>query len=140
MDLAETRLIERRFLEKLKREVLQKLANGRTVEWLPKHKVRIDNYVVHTRCCTGSEKQRSYSFGLNPNTLTANVELWICGSAERFYTIPTEVLHAIYLDGHTYPDRTHPKIRTVAIYLRTHECKYGRTRSVNFAAYYQRPL
>jgi hypothetical protein len=56
-----------------KDRVLTHLAEGRRVEPLPKHKVRIGTSIIHVRFRTNSKNGDIWSFNANPNTLTTNM-------------------------------------------------------------------
>ena len=66
--------------------VINKIADGRQVSPLPKNKVKIDNKIFHYR----QDKYHpngKYPFNINPNTLSADFEVWICGDENIFYAI-----------------------------------------------------
>jgi len=51
-------------------------------------KVRIGKCLVHVRYCSPNAKAlKRYKFNINPNTLSADYELWICGSAAIYYLL-----------------------------------------------------
>lgn len=56
-----------------------------------------------------------YKFNINPNTLSADYELWICGSAGVWYLVPIDLIGRIYSDPAAYPDHRHPEIRVVSL-------------------------
>ncbi|MGC9326733.1 MAG: hypothetical protein ACP5I1_03790, partial [Candidatus Hinthialibacter sp.] len=81
-----------------------------------KSKFRIGGSVVHVCFCSengrGPEK---YKFNINPNTLSADYELWVCGSAQIYYLMPVALMREIYDNPTTYVDRMHPEIRVVSV-------------------------
>lgn len=125
-----------------KARVLASLAEGRSVQPLPKHKVRIDNFTVHVRFRTNAKTSGGvWSFNANPNTLTADYELLICGSPECYYLIPVSRIKEIYDDPRAYVDRRHPKIRVLDVTTKTHQCRFGPTGlERDFTAYYRARL
>jgi hypothetical protein len=127
--------------ESAKRDVLKHLAKGRPVTPLPKAKVKIGSVVVHTRFRSNSKSGGSiWSFNINPNTLTADFELWICGSSAAYYLIPKATVEKIYNDPAGYTDYTHGEIRVADINFQTHRCTYGKGRSADFTAYFKANL
>ena len=93
-----------------KNAALIAIANGVTPANVGKSKVRIGQKVVHVRFCSedaaGSTK---FKFNINPNTLSADYELWVCGSAKTYYLISVALMLTIYEDPNTYVDRAHPE-------------------------------
>jgi len=61
-----------------------------------------------------------YKFNINPNTLSADYELWVCGSADIYYLMPISVMREIYENPNTYTDNTHPEIRVVSVDAYSH--------------------
>jgi hypothetical protein len=90
-------------------------------------KFRIGEKVVHVRFCAedaaGSTK---FKFNINPNTLSADYELWVCGSARTYYLMPVAVMRSIYDDPSTYVDRAHLEIRVVSVDTGVHKVTYAR--------------
>ena len=77
---------------------------------------RVGDHVVHARFCRVNQRSpHLFKFNINPNTLQADFELWICGSSALFYLIPTSVIRRIYTDPETYQDYHHPDIRVVSV-------------------------
>ena len=66
-----------------------------------------------------------YKFNINPNTLSADYELWVCGSASVYYLIPISLMQCIYQNPNTYVDRMHPKIRMVSVDIDSHVVTYA---------------
>jgi hypothetical protein len=108
--------------EAAKNEVLNRLAGAQQIKRLPKHKARIKDTVIHVRFRSGPKKPTTsmWSFNINPNTLTADLELWICGSAKTYYLIPRAAVQQIYNDPAGWPDHTHGGIRVAEINSDTH--------------------
>lgn len=124
-----------------KARVLTSLAEGRRVERVPKHKVRIGVSTIHVRFRANSKNGNVWSFNANPNTLSANYELLICGSPECYYLIPVSRIREIYDDPRTYPDRQHPGIKVLDVNTKTHLCRFGFAGlQMDFTAYYRARL
>lgn len=68
---------------------LAKIANGATVASAGNAKARIGKSVVHVRYCSRNlSAPDKFKFNINPNTLSADYELWVCGSAALYYLMP----------------------------------------------------
>jgi hypothetical protein len=68
-----------------KAQVLGQLAKGSAVQDLGQAKVQIGERCIHKRYRSNPKSERIWSFNANPNTLTADYELWVCGSADHYY-------------------------------------------------------
>ena len=66
-----------------------------------------------------------YKFNINPNTLSADYELWVCGNASVYYLMPISLMQSIYQNSNTYVDRMHPEIRVVSVDIHTHMVAYA---------------
>ena len=111
----------------IKQTVLQKVASGGTFIPLPKAKWRIGDSVVHVRYRSYPKSDgQSFAFNINPNTLSAEFELWICRDCEIYYFSPIVIMKKIYSDRDTYVDKTHPNIRIAEVNIRSHRILYGR--------------
>jgi hypothetical protein len=89
-------------------------------------KFRLGSHVVHTRFCSeDAERPGKFKFNINPNTLSADFELWVCGSASTFYLIPIPVLKEVYEEPATYVDRAHPEIRVVSVDAHLNKAQYA---------------
>jgi hypothetical protein len=98
--------------------------------------VKIDQAVLHVRYCSaGRRKGPRFRFNINPNTLRADYEVWICGDANCFYLIPYSMIKAWYDDPSAYPDNYHPEIRVLSVDRASHAVTYatgGKTASIAF--------
>lgn len=77
---------------------------------------------IHIRYCPPP----TYKFNINPNTLRADHELWICGSQNLWYLIPMIEIDRIYNDPLGYQDNHHPNIRVVSVYDNRDEVMYAK--------------
>ena len=125
--------------EQIKEQVLNRIAKGE--DWHPVGKVkwRVGSYIVHLRYRTNPVADGvTYSYNINPNTLTADFEVWICSNAKTYYLIPIEAIKQIYENPNSYVDSHHPEIRVANIDTRTHRCVYARgAQAMDFSDYYQ---
>jgi hypothetical protein len=105
---------------------LSVIANGADVSFLGKAKYRISSSIVHVRFCSQNARTlEKYKFNINPNTLSADYELWICGSAAMYYLIPVSIMQKIYNDPNAYEDRHHPRIKVVSVDTSIHTVTYA---------------
>ena len=112
--------------KRIKEEVLALVAGTHCVKSVGNAKYRINNAVVHVRfCATGLARPSHYKFNINPNTLSADYELWICGSRQIYYLIPIAAIKQLYSHRSAYVDGHHPKIRAVSIDVHNHLVKYA---------------
>ena len=122
-----------------KRVVLQRIAGELQPVALGRAKFRIGTSTIHVRFC--SENQASptkYKFNINPNTLSADHEVWICGSSNWFYLAPISAMNHMYNHPDSYPDRLHPEITVVSLDTSGHRVTYalgGQT--LDFSPYFQ---
>jgi hypothetical protein len=106
-----------------KESVLSKIAHGARCSLYGREMYGIGSVQVHTRYC--AEGTGKYKFNINPNTLRADYELWICGGEEDWYLVPMRVIRAMYDHPDAYPDRLHPEIRVVSVDIRDHCAIYA---------------
>lgn len=90
-------------------------------------KYKLNQNTVHVRFCS-VEKGRAakFKYNINPNTLSADFELWVCGDASTYYLMPVALMQTIYGDSDTYVDHAHPEIRVVSVDTSSHNVNYGR--------------
>lgn len=109
-----------------KKSALSVIAYGSDISSLGKAKYKIDGSIVHVRFCSQSSRApEKYKFNINPNTLSADYELWVCGSAAVYYLMPVSVMREIYNNPSTYEDRHHPGIKVVSVDTNTHIVTYA---------------
>lgn len=109
-----------------KKAALSKIANGATIVSAGNAKVRIGNLIIHVRYCSRNLNAPSkFKFNINPNTLSADYELWVCGSAIIFYLMPVAFMQSIYNNPDAYIDRMHPEIRVVSVDTNAHTVTYA---------------
>ena len=105
---------------------LAKIAKGQSIVSIGKSKFRIVSCIVHVRfCSTNVRAPEKYKFNINPNTLSADYELWVCGSASVYYLMPISLMQSIYRNPNTYVDRMHPEIRVVSVDIDSHMVTYA---------------
>jgi hypothetical protein len=109
-----------------KNTALAKVANGVSVVSAGNAKARIGKSVVHVRFCSlNLSAPGKFKFNINPNTLSADYELWVCGSAALYYLMPIAFMRGIYDNPDTYIDRMHPEIRVVSVDANAHTVTYA---------------
>ena len=102
------------------------VANGAPYISVGKSKFDVNGKVVHVRfCSTNARAPEKYKFNINPNTLSADYELWICGNADTHYLMPVSFMREIYDNPNTYVDRMHPEIRVVSVDTNVHAVTYA---------------
>jgi hypothetical protein len=109
-------------------EVLRRLAGGRPVadigNW--KYRVGADTIVnVRINIPTASDRTKFY-FDITPNGLSADYVVWICGTADVFYTVPHEVIARLYDDPGHYRNLRNPANHPVHLNSETHEVGFAR--------------
>ena len=126
-------------MEEIKRMVLNNVAGQRDWVYSGRSIVTVDNKVIHIRFrSVDPRRPETYIYNINPNTLRADFELWICQSEDIYYLIPIEIIRRIYFDPDTYEDKTHPEIRVVNINITNHLLKYGRgQKSIDARKYFR---
>lgn len=107
--------------ESIKTQVLSKIAGDRATRPAGRSIVSVGSTKIHVRYCSSP----TYKFNINPNTLRADFELWICGSADRYYLIPIAVIRELYEHPDAYVDSYHPEIRIVSIMSESDEVMYA---------------
>jgi hypothetical protein len=113
--------------DQVKQTVLSKIASGKRFAPAGQASFRIEGTLVHVRFCSKDEKGSArYKFNINPNTLRADWECWICGDDSAYYLIPTKVLRGLYNDPGAYVDNHHPRIRVVSVDTAQNETLYAR--------------
>lgn len=122
----------------IKHAVLNKLLAGGA--WQPggRAKFKAGGKIIHMRFCSSNGVGNpKYKFNINPNTLSADYEVWICGGSDPYYVIPRDVIHQMYTDSEAYVDRRHPEIRVVSVDTNTDTATYARGgKSVDLKPYY----
>jgi len=108
--------------ETIKIAVLEQISWG--ASWRPEGRAsyRFPGGLVHARFKTSGP----FSFNINPATLKADFELWICGSQQLFYLLPQSVIKKIYYNPDSYEDKRHPKIRVVSVDTVRHRATFAR--------------
>lgn len=110
-----------------KQSALLAIANGLYVVSLKKSKWQVGHSVVHVRFCSHNPRAAAgqFRFNINPNTLSADYELWVCGSGSLHYLMPVSFVRGIYDDPNTYEDQHHPGIKVVSVDAMSHTVTYA---------------
>lgn len=112
--------------QRTKENVLNQIANGQKIVKCPSSKWQIGDAILHVRYRTNPVPGGcQYSFNINPNTLKADYEVWICGSENRYYLIPISIIRKMYEHPNTYIDSRY-QYRVASIDVNTHRCLYAR--------------
>ena len=123
--------------ESTKQAVIELIFKG--AAWWPSGRSTVTNgkEKVHIRYCSPP----TYKFNINPNTLRAHHELWICGNQHLWYLIPMIEIDRIYKDPLGYPDNRHPNIRVVSVYDNRDEVMYAKgAKTLDITSYRMRTL
>jgi hypothetical protein len=125
-----------------KRVVLQRIAGTSALMPAGQAKFRVRDTCIHARFCSENySSPTKYSFNVNPNTLSADYELWICGDPDHYYLMPISLMRQIYDHPSAYVDHRHPKIRVVSVDIEKHCLTYARGgESLDLAPYFQSGL
>ena len=111
-------------------DALLKIANGKSIKHKNKSIVEINGISIHCRYASGSgvEEQEKYPFNINPNTLTAQYELWVCATSDWYYIIPIDVIKSIYDDPDTYVNKYPGQelIKTVNVIVENDILRFGK--------------
>jgi len=127
----------------IKEAVLDRIADGQG--WVTARgptNYSISGKIIHLRFCSTDRKRIShYKFNINPNTLRADYEVWICGGINNYYLIPINLIAKIYSDPDTYPDRRHPEIRVVSVSSENHIVNYGQGgKKIDLTSFYNKVI
>ncbi len=127
--------------EDAKHSVLQRVSCGQSPLPAGRAKYMISGHPVHVRFCSADRAgSPRYKFNINPNTLSAAYELWICGSPDQYYLLPIDIVSRIYNDPEGYPDRHHDRIRVVSVNVDTQTVTYAKGKKIDLAPYFGRTL
>ena len=108
---------------RIKDEVLAAVSGGVSPVPLSREIYRLGATTVHARYCASGPD--TYGFNINPNTLRADYELWICGTVDQYYLIPMSIIQEMYQHPKAYPDTHHPEIRVVNVDTRACSVRYA---------------
>lgn len=126
----------------IKNQVLNRIANGRNwheIRGAGRAKYSVGKNIVHVRFRSDPKTDGvTYAYNINPNTLTADYEVWICGNADTYYLIPINVIEEIYNDPGAYEDKTHPNLIVADINTVSHKTQHSRLgNSKNLSPYFR---
>jgi len=126
-------------IQHIKKAVFHSIAPSATVRETGREMYRIRGSDVHARFCASGFG--NYKFNINPNTLRADYELWICGSDAHWYLIPVGVIRQMYGHPAAYPDKHHAKIRVVTVNVNSHRVGYAaRSITLDLTPYFRAVL
>ena len=112
--------------EQLKSKVLAAVVGNIHSPKIGRAKFSSDHGTIQIRFCRRNEKSPAiYKYNINRNTLSADFELWICGTADHWYLMPMKFIREIYGDPETYQDWHHPGIKVVSVKTEKHSVMHG---------------
>ena len=131
-----------RMNERAKEAVLTQISGGRP--WRKayghgKSKWKIEEKIVHMRFCSSPTTDgATFAYNINPNTLSSDYEVWICGRSDDYYLIPIAVIKRIYADAGAYVDSWHPEMRVAHIHTGSHHATFSSDGvGLDFAAHFR---
>lgn len=96
--------------------IFNKLANGKTITDLGKHKINIGGIEIHYRLKNFPKANPDkFPFNINPNSLGAKFELFICGNEDCYYLLPVDKIKEMHFHPAAYQDKRYPKITIITI-------------------------
>jgi hypothetical protein len=111
----------------IKHAVLKKILADEIWQPSGRSKFEAKGKIIHMRYCSPRRAGNpEYKFSINPNTLSADYEVWICGDENYYYLLPKDVIERMYNDPEAYVDRRHPEIRVVSVNASTDSATYAR--------------
>lgn len=112
--------------EEIKYAVMKNISGSKGYTFIGRASYLIGSTTLHVRfCSTDSKGSPHYKFNINPNTLNADYEVWICGDIDTYYLLPNSLIKKIYEDPEAYVDSHHPKIRIVSVNVETNTVTYA---------------
>lgn len=109
--------------QRIKDSVLESIAPGAKPVICGSEMYRVRDVRIHVRY--RARVTGKYVFNINPNTLRAHYEVWICGSRDNYYLMPIDVICKMYNHPSAYPDNRHPAIRVVTVNTSAHSATYA---------------
>ena len=110
--------------EPIKETVLRRIAGDKICAFVSGVTWKVGDQKVHVRYATG--KGGRFRFNLNPSTMRADYEVWICRKPERYYLIPHSVVREMHQHYRAYEDRQHPGLTVVSVDVNNHRAQYAR--------------
>ena len=97
--------------EAVKEKVLRTLGGDRAFRFNGRATYQVGQIAIHARYYSTDRKRPTFcKFNINPNSLSADYELWICGTAEGYYLLSNSRVSHIYRHLKAHVDHYHPKI------------------------------
>ncbi len=109
--------------------VLENISEGSPIIHLKKNLAKVNGKIIHYRYKSkASDMSRRFPFNINPTTLSADFEIWICGNQDLYFIIPIKEIKKIYDDPDTYTNSTKNQslIKTLTVDTLKNVAKYGR--------------
>jgi hypothetical protein len=112
---------------KIKSAVLRRVAGKRAIVKRPYHSYDIGGTRVHVRFSSQRPSAPvTFGFNLNRASLSADFDLWICGSPAIFYLVPRDQIEEMYEHPDAYVDKWHHGIRSVSVHTDVDEVSFAR--------------
>lgn len=125
--------------DQIKHSVLDQITMGKPLQPNGRAKFSVNGTIIHVRYCRPPKSGRPlYKFNINPNTLTSDYELWICGNVNSYYLIPRGIIEQMYKDPDAYVDKHHEEIRIISVNAKNESAIYARKgKSLNLKQYFK---
>ena len=107
----------------LRDKVLRKIATGQSYQKVGKVTYRIGRKSVHIKVKTGN--LRKYPFNINDAVLSADYEVLVCGSEDKYYVLPQALIKKMHEDPHAMEDSWHPGYTVYDIHPQQNSIVYG---------------
>jgi len=109
--------------DKYREAVLQKIAGNKEFIKAGKVTYTIDGNNYHIKVKTDDLKK--YPFNINNAVLSADFEVYVCGSDELYYVIPNELIKLMHTDPDAMPDHSHPGLTIIDVFPQENKIIYG---------------
>jgi hypothetical protein len=125
--------------EEIKKAVMKSVAPEESWHKIGRTTYSVGKARVHVRYC--GKQVGDHWYNINPTTLRADYELWICGSANHWYLIPMDRIRVMYEHPNAYQDGTHATLKDVTVSLPRHLAIYAAPGvSMNIQQYFKATL
>lgn len=108
-----------------KKALVSQLARGEVPREVGRARLRISAGIVHV-LYSSLKSAKQYKFGINESALSADFELWICGSRDQWYLIPMGVIRRLHQHPDSYRDTYQPGLARIFVNTETNEVTYAR--------------
>lgn len=117
-----------------RKTVLRKIAGDRTFKKMGPVTYEIEGKRFHIKVKTGQLKK--YPFNINDTVLTADYEVYVCGTDALYYMVPIDLVKTMHADPAAMPDYRNPGYTIIDIYPDEEQIIYGTGgKSLNVSKY-----